>query len=165
MVSGRRVRAATRCPVNDELILKVLNVPVLLGWLSMVLAPRSRPTRWLLESDVLPLVIGVLYLVKVAPHLPGLLTQFDTLEHIAGALQLPGLGLAGWIHYLAFDFLVGRVMLADSQRRGIAHGWMVPCLLLTFLLGPSGYLAYALVRLVSRRFTPAVAPLPAPTAA
>ena len=150
--------------MNDELILKVLNVPVLVGWLAMVLAPRSRPTRWLLESDVLPLGIGVLYLVKVAPHLPGLLTQFDTLEHIAGALRLPGLGLAGWIHYLAFDFMVGRVMLADSQRRGISHAWMVPCLLMTFMLGPTGYLAYALVRLVTRRFGSAVAPLPASSA-
>ena|GEM_PF-6046371 len=44
--------------MNEELILKVLNVPVLVGWLSMVLAPRSRFTRWLVESDVLPLGIG-----------------------------------------------------------------------------------------------------------
>jgi hypothetical protein len=148
--------------VNDELILKILNVPVLLGWLAMIVAPRSRPTRWLLESDVLPLVIGVLYLGLVAPHLPGLLREFDTLEHISAALQRPHMMLAGWIHYLAFDFLVGRVVLADSQRRGIPHLLVVPCLALTFLLGPAGYLTYAAVRLVSRRFWPAVAPLPAP---
>jgi len=149
--------------VNEELILKVLNVPVLVGWLAMVVAPRTRFTRWLLESDVLPLGIGVLYLVLVAPHLPGLLREFDTLEHIGAALQRPGMLLAGWIHYLAFDFLVGRVVLADAQRRGIPHLAVVPCLLLTFMLGPAGYLTYAAVRLVSRRFLPAVAPLPAPS--
>ncbi|HYH96991.1 ABA4-like family protein [Hyalangium sp.] len=149
--------------MNEELILKVLNVPVLVGWLAMVVAPRTRFTRWLLESDVLPLGIGVLYLVLVAPHLPGLLREFDTLEHIGAALQRPGMLLAGWIHYLAFDFLVGRVVLADAQRRGIPHLAVVPCLLLTFMLGPAGYLTYAAVRLVSRRFLPAVAPLPAPS--
>lgn len=146
--------------MNDELVLKILNVPVLVGWLAMVLAPRSRFTRWVLESDVLPLVIGVLYLTKVVPHLPGLMREFDTLEHIGAALQRPGMLLAGWIHYLAFDFLVGRVVLADAQRRGIPHLLVVPCLLMTFMLGPSGYLAYAVVRLASRRFWPAVAPLP-----
>jgi hypothetical protein len=146
--------------MNEELILKILNVPVLVGWLSMLLAPRSRFTRWLVESDVLPLGIGVLYLVLVAPHLPGLLREFDTLEHIGAALQRPGLLLAAWIHYLAFDFMVGRVVLADSQRRGIPHLLMVPCLVLTFLLGPVGYLTYAAVRLLSRRFRPAIAPLP-----
>ena len=146
--------------MDGELLLKILNVPVLLGWAAMVFAPRTRITRWVLESDVIPLVIGVVYLSLVAPHLPGLLGQFDTLEHIGAALQLPGMLLAGWIHYLAFDFLVGRVVLADSQRRGIPHLLVVPCLLLTFMLGPTGYLAYALVRLATRRFAPAVAALP-----
>lgn len=76
--------------MNEELILKILNVPVLVGWLAMMLAPRSRFTRWLVESDVLPLGIGVLYLALVAPHLPGLLREFDTLAHIGAALQRPG---------------------------------------------------------------------------
>ena len=71
--------------------------------------------------------------------------------------------LAGWIHYLAFDFLVGRVVLADAQRRGIHHLLVVPCLLLTFMLGPTGYLVYAGVRLATRRFLPPVAPLPSPS--
>jgi hypothetical protein len=148
--------------MNDELILKVLNLPVLLGWLSMLLLPRSRATRWVLESDVLPLAIGVLYVGLVAPHLPGLLGEFDTLPHIGAALQRPHMLLAGWIHYLAFDFMVGRVVLADSQRRGLSHWLVAPCLVLTFMLGPAGYLAYALVRLLARRFRPAVAPLPEP---
>ncbi|WPB75351.1 ABA4-like family protein [Archangium violaceum] len=150
--------------MDGELILKVLNVPVLLGWASMLLAPRARFTRWVLESDVIPLVIGVVYLLLVAPHLPGLLSQFDTLEHIGAALQRPGMLLAGWIHYLAFDFLVGRVVLADAQRRGIPHLLVAPCLVLTFMLGPTGYLAYAAVRLFSRRFLPAIASLPQPAA-
>ncbi len=147
--------------MNEELILKVLNVPVLVGWLSMLLAPRSRFTRWLVHSDVLPLGIGVLYLVLVVPHLPGLLGEFGSLASIGAALQRPGMLLAAWIHYLAFDFLVGRVVLADSQQRGIPHLAVVPCLVLTFMLGPVGYLTYAGVRLGFRRFRPAVAPLPA----
>lgn len=150
--------------MDGELVLKVLNVPVGLGWAAMVLAPRARVTRWVLESDVIPLVIGAVYLSLVAPHLPGLLGQFDTLEHIGAAFQRPGLLLAGWIHYLAFDFLVGRVVLADAQRRGIPHLLVAPCLVLTFLLGPTGYLAYAAVRLVTRRFLPAIASLPKPAA-
>lgn len=150
--------------MDGELLLKILNVPVLLGWAAMVLAPRARFTRWVLESDVIPLVIGAVYLALVAPHLPGLLGQFDTLEHIGAALQRPGMLLAGWLHYLAFDFLVGRVVLADAQRRGIPHLLVVPCLLLTFMLGPTGYLAYAAVRLLTRRFLPAIASLPKPAA-
>jgi len=148
--------------MNEDLILKILNVPVMVGWLSMMVAPRTRWTRWLLESDVVPLLIGVLYLSLVAPNLPGLLGEFDTLPHIQAALGRPGMLLAGWVHYLAFDFMVGRVVLADSQRRGIPHLIVVPCLVLTLMLGPAGYLTYAIVRLAFRKFLPAVAPLPTP---
>ena len=150
--------------MSDDVWLRILNVPVLLGWAAMVFAPRTRLTKWYLESDALPLVIGGVYLLKVAPHLPGLLSQFDTLPHIDAALRMPGMLLAGWIHYLAFDFLVGRVVLADAQRRGVPHLLVVPCLVLTFLLGPTGYLAYAAVRLFTRRFLPAIASLPKPAA-
>ena len=150
--------------MSDDVWLRILNPFVMLGWLAMVFAPRTRVTRWYLESDVLPLVIGVVYLAKVAPHLPGLLSQFDTLPHIEAAMRLPGMLFAGWIHYLAFDFLVGRVVLADAQRRGIPHLLVAPCLVLTFMLGPTGYLAYAAVRLFTRRFLPAIASLPQPAA-
>ena len=55
--------------------------------------------------------------------------------------------LAGWIHYLAFDLVAGSYVLRDGQTRGVAHGWLIPCMLLCFMLGPSGLLLYGLIRL------------------
>ena len=54
--------------------------------------------------------------------------------------------LAGWIHYLAFDLFVGAWEVRDSQDRGISHFLVIPCLLLTFFLGPIGLLLYFTVR-------------------
>jgi hypothetical protein len=54
--------------------------------------------------------------------------------------------LAGWIHYLAFDLLVGTWEVKDSQERGISHWFVIPCLVLTFLLGPIGFLLYTVLR-------------------
>src|SRR4051812_21348401 len=50
--------------------------------------------------------------------------------------------LAGWTHYLAFDLFVGRWEVRDAQRRGIPHLLITPALVLTFLLGPAGFLFY-----------------------
>src|SRR5262245_33438756 len=100
---------------------QVLGLPVLLAWGLMVVAPRWRVTRVFLHSDVVPLVIAVVYAALVLPHVGGLFSSFRDLGAIAAAFQNPGFMLAGWIHYLAFDLLVGRVVLADSQRRGIPH--------------------------------------------
>ena len=57
--------------------------------------------------------------------------------------------LAGWIHYLAFDLFVGGWEVRDSQARGISHWFVIPCLILTFLLGPIGFLLYHIVRLAA----------------
>jgi len=60
---------------------------------------------------------------------------------------------AGWIHYLAFDLFIGCWELRDSQRHGIAHWLVVPCLVLTFALGPVGLGLYLVLRSVRiRRF-------------
>jgi hypothetical protein len=47
---------------------------------------------------------------------------------------------------LAFDLVVGAWESRDARQAGIAHWKVVPCLLLTFLLGPMGLLVYLLLR-------------------
>ena len=54
--------------------------------------------------------------------------------------------LAGWIHYLAFDLLIGSWEVRDARELGIPHLFVVPCLFLTFMFGPAGWLLYRGVR-------------------
>lgn len=49
------------------------------------------------------------------------------------------------MHYLAFDLFLGNWILRRSQEEAIPHGLMVPVLVLTFLFGPAGYLAWLLI--------------------
>ena len=57
----------------------------------------------------------------------------------------------GWIHYLAFDLFVGCWELRDSQKKGIPHWVMLPCLFLTFMLGPTGLVVYLVIRAIKTR--------------
>jgi len=154
--------------VNYDLLLNVINLPVALSWLAMLVAPRWRVTRAFLHSDVVPLAIGIVYLSIAVRYVPGWFTAFRNLDSIFEFFTHRDLLFIGWIHYLAFDLFVGRSILADSQRRGIPHLLMVPCLFMTFMFGPGGYVAYALVRLVTGKYAGPVTPLPetaAPSAA
>ncbi len=54
--------------------------------------------------------------------------------------------VAGWIHYLVFDLFVGAWEVRDARRRGVNHLAVVPCLLLTLLLGPIGLMLYLAIR-------------------
>jgi hypothetical protein len=54
------------------------------------------------------------------------------------------------VHYLAFDLFVGGWEVRDAVARGVSRWLVAPCLLLTFIFGPAGWLAYYAVRAGAR---------------
>ncbi len=128
-----------------EQIFSACGTAATLGWLLLIVAPRWRPTL-VLSSTVIPLAIAVVYLVLIAQHMPGSQGGFGSLADVATLFGQPGLLLAGWIHYLAFDLFIGSWEVRDATRRGVPHLLVIPCLIMTFMLGPIGLLAYWGVR-------------------
>jgi len=90
----------------------------------------------------IPLAISVVYLVLIAQHFGCSEGGFGSLSDVAQLFSNPALLLAGWVHYLAFDLFIGARESRDALRHGIPHLLVVPCLLLTFMLGPIGLLIY-----------------------
>ena len=83
--------------------------------------------------------------------LPGRKWVTHMVTGVAALFANPWLLLAGWIHYLAFDLLVGTWEARDARERGVHHLALVPCLFLTFMFGPAGWLTYLGVRMLSAR--------------
>ena len=72
---------------------------------------------------------------------------FFTLRGVLSLFRAPRVVLVGWIHFLAFDLFVGASIAMDAERTGISHAWVLPVLGLTLMFGPSGMLAYLVLRL------------------
>ncbi|MCW5611880.1 MAG: DUF4281 domain-containing protein [Rubrivivax sp.] len=122
------------------------------GWAALALSPPGRrwtPTAWRLAGWWLPLVLALAYVALIVAHWgPG---GFGSLAEVRALFASDGLLAAGWIHYLAFDLFVGTWIARDAARRGVRHLWVLPCLLLTFLVGPAGLLTYAALAALTRR--------------
>ena len=58
---------------------------------------------------------------------------------------------AGWVHYLAFDLFTGTWIKKNSIKYNISHWLLIPCLFLTFMLGPVGLLLYLLIRTIKAK--------------
>ena len=116
-----------------------------LGWLLLALAPRWRWTQPI-AGTAIPLGIALVYVLLIARFMPSADGGFGSLAEVATLFQTPGLLLAGWVHYLAFDLFIGSWEVRDAARRGVPHLLVIPCLIMTFLFGPIGLLAYWLVR-------------------
>ena len=126
-------------------IFAICNFVVLPGWLLLVVAPRWRWTQRV-AGLALPLALAVVYLTLLILHFRESGGGFGSLADVSKLFENPYLLLAGWIHYLAFDLFTGSWLVRDSERLRIAHAFVVPCLLLTFLFGPVGLLTWFSIR-------------------
>lgn len=123
----------------------------LVGWVLLILLPRWRWTERVIQTAVLPLVFAGIYLVVIASSLGSAEGDFTTLAGVQQFFANPWVALGGWLHYLAFDLFTGSWEARDARRLGIPHLAVVPCLLLTLLLGPVGLLSYFILRWTTRR--------------
>ena len=134
--------------MNAETVFSIANTLALIGWILLVFAPRWKWTQKIVVSGVLPLLLSVAYLILIVLFFGKAEGGFGSLAEVMKLFTNQWATLAGWIHYLAFDLFVGGWEVRDAQKRGISHLFVIPCLVLTFLLGPIGFLLYCILRLV-----------------
>lgn len=138
--------------MSDETVFLLCNYGVVPFWLLLVLAPRWRWTSRLVHSGLPALLLVPIYAWMLWGDVPGPQgASFFTLDGVTRIFTTPRTIIACWIHYLIFDLFVGAWEARDARRRGIAHGWVVPCLALTLMFGPVGYGLYLLLRAVKTR--------------
>lgn len=128
---------------------KIASQLVLPGWLLLVILPRWIGTRWIVHAGILPAMLAIGYLAIVGPSIAQGNLKFSEFGSFAGVKNLfqnDWVIVAGWIHYLAFDLWTGAWEVRDASRIGLSHFLVIPCLFLTFMLGPVGLLLYFLFR-------------------
>jgi hypothetical protein len=125
--------------MTPDQIFAIVNPLAALAWLALIVLPRRAP---LVTGLALPALFAALYAVLIAAHWGGSDGGFSSLPDVAALFANRWLLLAGWVHYLCFDLLVGTWEVQDAQARGIPHLLVVPCLVLTFLFGPAGWVLY-----------------------
>jgi hypothetical protein len=133
-----------------EQVFSLASVLAAVGWLFLVFLPR-RPIAVHVAGVFLPLLLALLYLYFIAMHIRGAEGGFGSLADVAALFQKGELLLAGWIHYLSFDLFIGAWEVRDSQANGIPHLVVIPCLIMTFMLGPIGLLFYFAIRTAKLR--------------
>ncbi len=134
--------------MNAETIFSIANLVALVGWLLLIFAPRWKWTQKIVVSGAVSLLLSVAYLVLIVLFFGKAEGGFGSLADVMKLFSNPYAALADWIHYLAFDLFVGSWEVKDAGKRGISHWFVLPCLVLTFLLGPIGFLLYGILRLV-----------------
>ena len=133
--------------MNPDLLFTLSNAVALASWLVLAFASRWKYARAGIFSGVILLLAALYTLLIASTFLQTTEGGFGSLDQVAKLFENRVALLAGWVHYLAFDLLVGCWISADAQRNGIPQLAVIPCLFVTFMFGPLGYLLYRVTRL------------------
>lgn len=134
--------------MTADQIFSVANLIALIGWLTLALLPGRPRVAAVATGAAIPALLAIAYVALIATHWIGSEGGFGSLDEVALLFENRWLLLAGWVHYLAFDLLIGSWEVRDARLHGIPHWLVLPCLFLTFMFGPAGWLLYMLVRSV-----------------
>ena len=144
-----------------DLMFRVANGAALACWIGLALLPRFRFLRQAMHV----VVVGglcVLYTVLINVYffrVEG--GGFSSLGTVQLLFQSPAVALAGWVHYLAFDLLVGGWIADRSDAIGLSRWVQAPVLVTTFMFGPIGLLIFVAMEQM-QRLRPLALPLTSP---
>lgn len=132
--------------LKPEKVFQICNYVAIIPWLLMIFTPNWSFTKIVIQSYIFPLILAVVYATYIAISFGKSTGDFFSLAGVERLFRNRQALLAGWVHYLVFDLFVGSWIWADSHAHQISHWILIPCLLLTLMLGPLGFLVYILIR-------------------
>ena len=134
--------------MTPDTLFQFANPLAMTGWLLLAASPLIPRLADTVAGYVIPALLSLGYAALVLVYWAGGEGGFDSLPNVMRLFDFPGVALAGWVHYLAFDLFVGAWAARTARAEGIPHLLMLPVLALTFLFGPAGLIAFLGLRAV-----------------
>lgn len=120
-------------------------------WILMIFLPKWKITRFLIDFKIIPLLLSIIYAIYIFISIQqGGMMDFGSLASVMQLFTVENAVLAGWVHYLAFDLIVGMWMLDQNKELKIHPVVMAPCLFGTFMFGPIGFLLFMMIKSIKK---------------
>lgn len=140
--------------MNPTVVFSIASMITMPMWILMIFLSKWKVTRFLIDFKIIPLALACIYAIYIFQAIQtGGMMDFGSLKSVMALFTEENAVLAGWIHYLAFDLLIGMWMLDQNKELKINQLLMAPCLFLTFMLGPIGFLLFIIIKTVKQKQT------------
>jgi len=138
--------------MSPDSIFQTCSTIAMVGWIVLlIISPFWSSFDKFLIGIIITLFAIVYAWLIFQVFTPGDFQKFGSLNGVMELFTDKTAVTAGWVHYLAFDLLTGIWIKKNALKYNIHHLILIPCLLLTFMLGPIGLLLYLLVRSIKTK--------------
>ena len=128
--------------MTPEAMFQIANPVAMLGWNALIFAPLAPRITDLIANFIIPMLMALAYSSQILAYWSGATGGYSSLPDVMALFTDPHIALAGWLHYLAFDLLIGAWAVRHARAAQIPHLLVLPHLVMIFLFGPAGYLTY-----------------------
>jgi hypothetical protein len=138
--------------ISPATLFGLANLIVMPAWVLLIIMPGWRWTR-VAAAYATPALLAVVWALVMLARIEPLGAGFGSIEEFMKMMLDPYLLVGMWLHCLMLDLFLGAWIVRDAQRLGVPHGYVIPCLIVAFVAGPVGLIAYFAVRVsVVRRW-------------
>lgn len=141
--------------MNLELFFSAAGMLAMIGWLALLASPFIPDWSDKIAGLAIPAILSFGYVTLSVFFSSEGDGGFNSLADVAKLFSHQGALLAGWVHFLAFDLLIGAWICRTARLEKLSFWLVLPCLPLTFLFGPAGFLAFILARVLGKPKSPA----------
>jgi hypothetical protein len=132
----------------------IVLVMAAIGWLALILFPRRPWANFWFSGLGMPLVLGLFYtfvmLVYWSQEPTGEVSGFITLLGLQNLFLNLGLLLAGYIDLVVMPLILGAWMARKATQIRMPYIYLLPCLLLTFVVPGTGFVLFVVIVAIGR---------------
>jgi hypothetical protein len=133
-------------------LFKIASITAMLGWAILLFLPTWQLADTVIKHGVVVILsIFYVYILFIRKNIAGEKYpkgSFADLEGVMNLFKNPKSLLGGWVHYLAFDLMIGVYIKNEANAIGMSHWLQIPCFLGAFLFGPVGYLLFLILQIL-----------------
>lgn len=121
--------------MDYEVLFSAASLLAMSAWLALLTSPLIPKWSERYAGLFVPILLSALYVsLAFLPNTHG--GGFGSLAEVGQLFTNPSSLLAGWVHFLAFDLLIGAWVCRKAREEGIRFWFVVPALPMTFFYGP-----------------------------
>ena len=130
------------------------NFGVLPFWLLLIILPNSKVTQFFVNSILIPLILGAIYVYVLYQAFLlddpvfDILKLYLNLDNLYTVFATESLLLVFWIHFLALNLFLGSWLSRDAFKYNIPRKLAAIPLVIVYFTGPLGLVLYWLFRTI-----------------
>lgn len=133
-------------PLDLELVYSLTGLLIMICWGLLIFVPNRASRLIVFPKFGIPVLFGLIYAGIMMSKFFDSGGGYGSIAAVRALFAHDDILLAGWLHYLAYDFVIGVWIAEQSDRIGLSRQIQAVILVVAFMFPPMGLVLFLTTR-------------------